>query len=40
MEDSGHGLRIVEALSRDWGYLPGEESKVVWATFSKAPSTR
>lgn len=40
MEDSGHGLRIVEALSRDWGHVPGEGSKVVWATFSKAPATR
>lgn len=37
MEDSGHGLRIVEALSRDWGCVPSDEgSKVVWATFPKA----
>ena len=40
MADSGHGLRIVEALSRDWGFVPGEESKVVWATFSKPPGAR
>ena len=37
MDDSGHGLRLVEALSRDWGHTPTPEgSKVVWATFSKA----
>lgn len=36
MEDTGHGLRLVEALSRDWGHVPGAAgSKVVWASFSK-----
>ncbi len=37
MEDTGHGLRLVEALSRDWGHTPAPAgSKVVWATFSKS----
>lgn len=29
----GRGLRIVDVVSRDWGIIPGEASKTVWATF-------
>lgn len=29
----GRGLRIVDVVSRDWGVIPGEGSKTVWATF-------
>ncbi|HEX3788973.1 MAG TPA: ATP-binding protein [Pseudonocardiaceae bacterium] len=30
----GRGLAIVEALSVDWGYLPAEDGKWVWAEFA------
>lgn len=29
--ESGRGLRIVAALSRQWGWIPLRSSKVVWA---------
>ena len=31
--DRGRGLAMVEALSRDWGWVPCLEGKLVWARF-------
>ena len=33
LQAGGRGLGIVKVLSRDWGVIPGETSKTVWATF-------
>ena len=29
--ESGRGLHLVAALSRDWGWTPARDGKVVWA---------
>ena len=34
-EDGGYGLRIVEALARDWGVRQLAEGKAVWCTLSR-----
>jgi anti-sigma regulatory factor (Ser/Thr protein kinase) len=31
LDERGHGLRVVEADSADWGVLPSANGKVVWA---------
>jgi anti-sigma regulatory factor (Ser/Thr protein kinase) len=31
LNERGHGLRVVEADSIDWGVLPAADGKVVWA---------
>lgn len=31
---SGRGLRLVDAVTRDWGVEPGADGKTVWAEFS------
>ena len=31
--DRGRGLAMVEALSRDWGWVPCHDGKLVWARF-------
>lgn len=38
LDETGRGMRIVAALSDDWGYAAqGRLGKIVWATFSVAP---
>ena len=34
-EDGGYGLRIVEALTRDWGVRPLDGGKAVWCTLDR-----
>jgi anti-sigma regulatory factor (Ser/Thr protein kinase) len=31
LNERGHGMRVVEADSVDWGVLPAKDGKVVWA---------
>ena len=33
-DPSGRGLRIVQALSNEWGVVPGEDGTRVWFTLS------
>jgi anti-sigma regulatory factor (Ser/Thr protein kinase) len=37
-EPSGRGLRIVEALSAQWGITPSPPGKTVWFTLPRAPA--
>ena len=39
-DPSGRGLRIVEALSDDWGVEEGPDGKAVWFTLSQPVTTR
>ncbi len=36
LDESGRGLQLVASISDSWGYCatPGQEGKVVWATFT------
>src|ERR1700682_523894 len=34
---SGRGLRIVEAMSDDWGVIPSAHGKTVWFTITRQP---
>lgn len=34
-ERGGRGLRIVETVSDDWGVIPSENGKTVWAEFDR-----
>ncbi|MFF8958358.1 ATP-binding protein [Streptomyces sp. NPDC014894] len=34
----GHGLIVLERLSREWGVVPTETGKVVWADVAPAPA--
>lgn len=34
-EDGGYGLRIVEALSEDWGIRQLDDGKAVWCTLTR-----
>jgi len=36
-ERTGRGLRIVEAMSHDWGSIPAQSGKTVWFTLSLRP---
>lgn len=38
-EQSGRGLRIVQALSEDWGVTPSPNGKLVWFTLPLRPHT-
>lgn len=37
-EDSGRGLFLVAAISKDWGAVPADTGKVVWAFLGSADS--
>jgi anti-sigma regulatory factor (Ser/Thr protein kinase) len=39
-EVSGRGLRIVEAMSDDWGVIPASNGKAVWFTLSQRDAPR
>ena len=34
-QDGGYGLRLVEALARDWGVRPLESGKAIWCTVTR-----
>jgi anti-sigma regulatory factor (Ser/Thr protein kinase) len=39
-EPTGRGLRIVEAMSDDWGVVRSSSGKTVWFTIASHPATR
>jgi hypothetical protein len=40
LDDRGHGLRVVTALTVAWGSLPTATGKLVWATLMPANAPR